>query len=51
MLHYDRDYVLEKVRWAKDYWLMRRQPIPTKRPNKCRTCVYRSKCPYSLAKS
>jgi len=26
--------------WAIEFWKSSREPIPTKRPNKCRTCEY-----------
>ncbi len=51
VLPYDRQSVVSKLRWARDYWLMRREPVPTKRAGKCRACVYSDKCPYSLLRS
>ena len=35
------------VLWAQDYWLKRREPIPTKNQSKCRGCEYRDVCPFS----
>ena len=36
------------VRWAQDYWLQKREPIPTKNQFKCKVCEYNDQCPYSL---
>jgi len=38
------------VLWAQDYWLKRREPIPTNNESKCRGCEYRDVCPFSLWK-
>lgn len=51
VLPYNRQSVVGKLQWARDYWLMRRDPIPTKRAGKCRACVYSDRCPYSLSRS
>lgn len=31
---------IQDIRWALDYWMERRGPIPTKMPAKCRGCHY-----------
>jgi CRISPR/Cas system-associated exonuclease Cas4 (RecB family) len=49
-VRYDRDSVTKKCLWAIDYWLKKREPIPTKNPAKCRACEYRPVCNFSLAK-
>jgi len=49
LLPYDRQSVVEKLRWAKGYWLGEREPVPTKYAGKCRACPYSGRCPYSLA--
>jgi len=41
---YDRNDALKDLAWAKDYWLERREPQPTKNPNKCKTCEYAQNC-------
>ncbi len=42
---YNREDALKDLGWAKDYWLNKREPIPTKRQNKCLACEYRNVCP------
>ncbi|MFH0897549.1 MAG: PD-(D/E)XK nuclease family protein [Candidatus Bathyarchaeota archaeon] len=44
---FDRGFVEDKVGWALDYWLMKRDPIPTSKPSKCRSCEYATLCPTS----
>jgi CRISPR/Cas system-associated exonuclease Cas4 (RecB family) len=51
LLNYDRQDALRDVMWAKGYWLMKREAIPTKNQSKCRACEFNADCPYSLAKS
>ena len=46
---YNKSKVLEDLNWAKDYWLMKRDPIPTRKANKCKACIYKKACKYSLA--
>ncbi len=36
--------------WAQDYWLRRREAIPTKVEGKCRSCEFNDVCAYSLFK-
>ena len=45
---YSRDAAVDIVRWASDYWLMRRDAIPTKKPSKCKVCEFKITCPRSL---
>jgi hypothetical protein len=40
----------DAIRWAQDYWLKVREPIPTKNESKCKSCEYKEVCPYSLCK-
>jgi len=28
------------LKWAMEYWLKKREPVPTKKANKCKTCLY-----------
>lgn len=30
--------------WALDFWVGRREAMPTRNPNKCKSCEYLSKC-------
>lgn len=48
LMTYDRTDVLKDVMWAKDYWLKRREAIPTTNPSKCRACEFSAACPFSL---
>jgi|Deesub1362B_J571_1020462.scaffolds.fasta_scaffold00217_33 CRISPR/Cas system-associated exonuclease Cas4 (RecB family) len=45
-LKYCREDALEDIRWAGDYWLMRREAVPTKNPSKCRVCEFERMCSY-----
>jgi CRISPR/Cas system-associated exonuclease Cas4 (RecB family) len=46
----DRLKTEESIKWAKAFWLNSREPIPTKNPSKCKSCVYNNKCSYNLFK-
>lgn len=37
---FDFEKAHKDVQWAKEYWLSKRDPIPTKNENKCRKCEY-----------
>jgi len=37
------------VAWAQDYWLNRRNPVPTGSAAKCKVCEFRTVCPHSPA--
>ncbi|HXW37949.1 MAG TPA: PD-(D/E)XK nuclease family protein, partial [Nitrososphaerales archaeon] len=37
------------VRWAQDFWLGKREPVPTDNPGKCRVCEYNSLCRFNLS--
>ena len=50
LLNYDRQDALKDILWAKDYWLMKREAVPTMNPSKCRACEFNKDCPYSLVK-
>jgi hypothetical protein len=32
------------IDWALDYWRSNREAIPTRNPNKCKSCEYRNSC-------
>ncbi len=34
------------IRWALEYWLYRRNPVPRPSPNKCRTCIHSRECTF-----
>jgi hypothetical protein len=38
------------IRWAQDYWLNKREAIPTKIEGKCRSCEFNNVCAHSLFK-
>lgn len=44
---FDSAYFDRKMRWALDYWLGRREPLPVGERNKwkCNFCGYKDKCP------
>jgi len=46
---YDWRKALEGYKWARDYWLGLRDPVPTTKKNKCKVCEYKEVCEYSLA--
>jgi hypothetical protein len=50
LMAYHRDDALKDVVWAKDYWTMKREAVPTTAPSKCRACEFNADCPYSLVK-
>ena len=35
-----------RLKWAIDYWLMRREPQASPSPGKCLACEYRDRCPF-----
>jgi len=45
---YSKEEILKKLYWAKDYWLEKRNPIPTRNINKCKACPYKRECKSSL---
>ncbi len=44
---FDPEFFNQKMKWALDYWLGRREPIPVGERNrwKCNFCGYRDMCP------
>jgi len=38
------------IAWAQDYWLERREAIPTRAEGKCRSCEFNGVCAHSLFK-
>jgi hypothetical protein len=47
---FDKLRIINDLDWALDFWLNKRQAIPTKNPAKCRACEYSQMCKASLAK-
>ena len=47
---YNRQEAIGAVTWAQDYWLLRREAVPTKNPLKCKACEFRDLCPLNLWK-
>ncbi len=48
MERFDRS-VEAHLKWALDYWLMRREPTAMPSPGKCSVCEYRNACTYRFA--
>jgi len=48
-LTYNHEEILKELEWAKQYWLEKREPIPTNQAGKCRACEFKTICPASLA--
>jgi CRISPR/Cas system-associated exonuclease Cas4 (RecB family) len=46
---YSRHEAERDVKWAMDYWLEKRAPIPTTYAGRCRSCEYSKVCSFSLA--
>ena len=46
---YSREEFRSDLEWALGYWREEREPIPTKKPGKCRACEYAQLCPDSKA--
>jgi len=46
---YDSELAVANIEWALEYWKGNRDAIPTRNPNKCRSCEYSKECPSSLA--
>jgi len=47
---YNRSEAESMVRWALSYWRGEREPIPTRKPEKCARCAYRDACPYIVSR-
>ena len=45
---FDRDDADRELMWAVEFWKLQRGAIPTRNPNKCRSCVYQKECDRSL---
>lgn len=41
---YDKADVEGDLLWARDYWIGEREPIPTTKAAKCKTCEFKSIC-------
>jgi hypothetical protein len=48
---YQRDFVKDKIGWALGYWLGKRDPVPTKKLGKCRSCEHAAQCSANLLAS
>ncbi len=48
LTQYKPENALRSVRWAQDYWLGRRDAIPSRSYGKCKACEYSNVCKYSL---
>jgi hypothetical protein len=48
---YSRHFVEDRIGWAMDYWLKKREPIPSDNPGKCRSCQQAESCPSNLLRS
>lgn len=42
--------IIKDLDWALDFWLSKREAIPTRNPAKCRVCEYNNLCSSSLVK-
>jgi CRISPR/Cas system-associated exonuclease Cas4 (RecB family) len=47
---FDTDKASQDLDWAIDFWKNHRKPIPTRNPNKCRSCEFNKECDQSLIK-
>ncbi|RLG71568.1 MAG: hypothetical protein DRO23_11760 [Thermoprotei archaeon] len=47
-IKYSKERALDYVRWAREYWLNMRNPIPTRNKKKCAVCEYRKYCKYAV---
>ena len=45
---YSREEAITVIGRTEDYWLGRRDPIPTTNSNKCKACEFGTVCPSSL---
>lgn len=50
LLPHVRSEAEEAVTWAQDYWLRKREAIPTRVEGKCRSCEFNGVCVHSLSK-
>ena len=48
---FDQVEANRELDWAVVFWKKKRDAIPTKNPNKCKSCVYNMDCDQSLALS
>jgi hypothetical protein len=48
LVAFNKEVIMRQVEWAKDYWLLKREPLPTKNPWKCKACEFNNICPSSL---
>jgi len=46
---FDEEKIIGNLDWALEFWLNKRQAIPTKNPAKCRVCEYSQMCKHSLS--
>lgn len=43
-LSYSKSDAIKSIEWAQDYWLSKRNPIPTNHIGKCRVCEFNGTC-------
>jgi CRISPR/Cas system-associated exonuclease Cas4 (RecB family) len=48
VIGYNKQDVIAELKWAEAYWLSQREPIPTQKISKCRSCEFNDECPRSL---
>jgi hypothetical protein len=44
LLTYDLQDAFKEIEWAQDYWLNKREAIPTTQAAKCRVCEFNDVC-------
>ena len=50
LLTYEVQDALKEIEWAQDYWLNKREAVPTTQVAKCRVCEFNDLCQSSLAR-
>jgi len=45
---FNQEEAKRDIDWAIEFWKMEREAIPTRNPNKCKSCEYNEKCDKSL---
>ncbi len=48
LISYKKDGIVQQIEWAKEYWLSKREPLPTKNRLKCKACEFNTTCPSNL---
>jgi CRISPR/Cas system-associated exonuclease Cas4 (RecB family) len=47
VFRFDKQKAISDLEWASDYWLGKREAIPSRNPAKCRACQYRGLCKFA----